>query len=88
VNGANNTATLWFAVSGAARSNGVLNAGYIGFQMLHRAYHAIFLKKHTFVSTLCLHPPSLSSFNNVASDRIHVELCVKVLFLYTPYFAN
>lgn len=48
IHGANNTATFWFALSGAARSNGVLNAGYFGFQMMHRAYYAIVLKKHAF----------------------------------------
>lgn len=75
VHGANNAATLCFALSGVARSNGVLNAGYIGFQMLHRAYHAIVLKKRTYVSPLCLHPQS--SCNNFASDRIHLELYSK-----------
>lgn len=55
IHGANNTATLWFALSGAARSNGVLNAGYFGFQMMHRAYYAIFLKKCAFVSPFILH---------------------------------
>ncbi|KAL3497988.1 hypothetical protein ACH5RR_040720 [Cinchona calisaya] len=47
--GANNIGTLLFALSGAARSNGMLNAGYIGFQTMHWAYDAISLKKHAFV---------------------------------------
>ncbi|XP_027163871.1 GPI mannosyltransferase 2 isoform X1 [Coffea eugenioides] len=43
---ANNVATLCFALSGAARSNGMLNAGYFCFQAMHQAYDAIILKKH------------------------------------------
>uniref|UniRef100_A0A162B1D6 GPI mannosyltransferase 2 n=1 Tax=Daucus carota subsp. sativus TaxID=79200 RepID=A0A162B1D6_DAUCS len=31
MSGAKNKSTLWFALSVLARSNGVLNAGYIGF---------------------------------------------------------
>ncbi|KAK3010340.1 hypothetical protein RJ639_010942 [Escallonia herrerae] len=44
--GANNIATVFLALSGSARSNGVLNAGYICFQTMHSAYDAIFLKKN------------------------------------------
>ncbi|KAI3705422.1 hypothetical protein L1987_75659 [Smallanthus sonchifolius] len=47
--GANNLAALWLAFSGCARSNGVLNAGYIGFQTMHQAYDALFLKKKPFL---------------------------------------
>ncbi|KAK1421587.1 hypothetical protein QVD17_24052 [Tagetes erecta] len=49
LSGANNLAALWLALSGCARSNGVLNAGYIGFQTLHRAYHALFFQKDPFL---------------------------------------
>ncbi|TKY58994.1 GPI mannosyltransferase 2 [Spatholobus suberectus] len=45
VSGGNNLAVLLFALSGCARSNGVLNAGYLCFQTMHRAYHAVFHKK-------------------------------------------
>ncbi|XP_057449100.1 uncharacterized protein LOC130740483 [Lotus japonicus] len=45
VSGGNNKAVLLLALSGCARSNGVLNAGYLCFQTMHRAYHAIFQKK-------------------------------------------
>ncbi|KAJ0771617.1 putative GPI mannosyltransferase 2 [Helianthus annuus] len=45
LSGSNNLASLWFALSGCARSNGVLNAGYIGFQTMHRTYDALFLQK-------------------------------------------
>ncbi|PWA90604.1 hypothetical protein CTI12_AA099260 [Artemisia annua] len=50
MSGANNLATLWFALSGCARSNGVLNAGYIGFQTMHRAYDAVVLQKRPFLA--------------------------------------
>ncbi|XP_076947923.1 uncharacterized protein LOC143619969 [Bidens hawaiensis] len=49
LSGSNNLAAIWFAFSGCARSNGVLNAGYIGFQTMHRAYNALFLQKNTFL---------------------------------------
>ncbi|XP_021890520.1 GPI mannosyltransferase 2 isoform X2 [Carica papaya] len=49
ISGANNTAVLWFALSGLARSNGVLNAGYFCFQTMHWAYEALFLKKRVSV---------------------------------------
>ncbi|KAG9155695.1 hypothetical protein Leryth_003972 [Lithospermum erythrorhizon] len=45
IRGATNYSTLWFALSGCVRSNGVLNAGYICYQTMHSAYDAIFLKK-------------------------------------------
>ncbi|KVI09456.1 hypothetical protein Ccrd_012172 [Cynara cardunculus var. scolymus] len=50
MSGANNFAVLWLAFSGCARSNGVLNAGYIGFQTMHRAYDAVFLQKRAFLA--------------------------------------
>ncbi|KAA8549637.1 hypothetical protein F0562_001345 [Nyssa sinensis] len=54
MSGANNFATLWLALSGSARSNGVLNAGYICFQTMHRAYDAVFLKKHAYLAVQVL----------------------------------
>lgn len=54
MSGANNLATLWLAFSGCARSNGVLNAGYIGFQTMHRAYDAVFLQKSPSLAFLVL----------------------------------
>lgn len=50
VTGGNSVAVLWFALSGCARSNGVLNAGYFCFQTLHRAYDAVFIEKRAYVS--------------------------------------
>ncbi|XP_059628805.1 uncharacterized protein LOC132271444 isoform X1 [Cornus florida] len=49
-----NFATLCLALSGSARSNGVLNAGYICFQTMHQAYDAIFLQKHAFLAVKVL----------------------------------
>ncbi|CAI9106780.1 OLC1v1005999C1 [Oldenlandia corymbosa var. corymbosa] len=48
--GGDNVATLCFALSGAARSNGMLNAGYICFLTMHQAYETIFLKKHSVLA--------------------------------------
>lgn len=45
---------LWLALSGSARSNGVLNAGYFCFQTMHEAYEAIFLKKRAYLSVQVL----------------------------------
>jgi Gpi18-like mannosyltransferase len=50
VSGKNNLSVLLLALSGCARSNGVLNAGYIYFQTMHRAYHALFQNKNVTVS--------------------------------------
>ncbi|XP_038695242.1 GPI mannosyltransferase 2-like isoform X2 [Tripterygium wilfordii] len=50
VSGANSIAVFWFALSGCARSNGVLNAGYFCFQTLHQAYDAVFQKKNACVA--------------------------------------
>ncbi|KAI3890646.1 hypothetical protein MKW92_014172 [Papaver armeniacum] len=54
LSGGNTIAVLLFALSGAARSNGVLNAGYICFQALHRAYDAIVQKKRIGLAVMTL----------------------------------
>ncbi|CAN6902261.1 unnamed protein product [Brassica oleracea] len=54
LSGASNVAVLWFALSGCARSNGILNAGYICFQTMHRAYEALYLKKRVCLSVQVL----------------------------------
>ncbi|KAL9263819.1 GPI mannosyltransferase 2-like protein [Drosera capensis] len=46
MSGANLLSVLWLALSGSARSNGVLNAGYFCFQSMHQLYDAIFVRKH------------------------------------------
>ncbi|KAM7469443.1 hypothetical protein LguiA_007626 [Lonicera macranthoides] len=49
ISGKTNYATLCLALSGSARSNGVLNAGYICFQTMHRAYDVVFVNKRYYV---------------------------------------
>ncbi|CAL9214612.1 unnamed protein product [Arabidopsis halleri] len=50
LSGTSNVAVLWFALSGCARSNGVLNAGYICFQTMHRAYEALYQKRRAYLA--------------------------------------
>ncbi|XP_010458601.1 PREDICTED: GPI mannosyltransferase 2-like isoform X1 [Camelina sativa] len=50
LSGTSNVAVLWFALSGYARSNGVLNAGYICFQTMHRAYEALYQKRRIYLT--------------------------------------
>lgn len=50
VTGGNSIAVLWLAISGCARSNGVLNAGYFCFQTMHQAYDAVFVKKRAYLA--------------------------------------
>ncbi|KAJ4724078.1 GPI mannosyltransferase 2 [Melia azedarach] len=50
MSGAFNISVLWFAISGCARSNGVLNAGYFCFQTMHWAYDALFVKKRVLLT--------------------------------------
>ncbi|XP_022988082.1 GPI mannosyltransferase 2 isoform X1 [Cucurbita maxima] len=45
MSGRNCVSALWLALSSCARSNGVLNAGYICFLTLHWTYDALVLKK-------------------------------------------
>ncbi|KAL8143267.1 hypothetical protein V2J09_016299 [Rumex salicifolius] len=45
ISGAKNISVPWLALSGFARSNGVLNAGYFCFQTMHQCYNAIFVKR-------------------------------------------
>ncbi|KAG7603832.1 GPI mannosyltransferase 2 [Arabidopsis thaliana x Arabidopsis arenosa] len=49
LSGSSNVGVLWFALSGCARSNGILNAGYICFQTMHRAYEALYQKRRAYV---------------------------------------
>ncbi|KAL1199022.1 hypothetical protein V5N11_028361 [Cardamine amara subsp. amara] len=50
LSGNSNIAALWFALSSCARSNGVLNAGYICFQTMHRAYEALYQKRRVYLA--------------------------------------
>lgn len=54
MSGANNVATLLLALSGTARSNGVINAGYICYQTMHNAYDAVFCRRHFFLAVQVL----------------------------------
>ena len=47
--GANTVAVIMLALSGSARSNGALNAGYFCFQALLQAYDATAQKKRPLV---------------------------------------
>ncbi|KAG5628486.1 hypothetical protein H5410_000203 [Solanum commersonii] len=59
--GSNNIATLCLALTGFARSNGVLNAGYICFQTMHRSYKAAFVRKNAGGTLLVLLSGALRS---------------------------
>ncbi|KAI3970266.1 hypothetical protein MKX01_023913 [Papaver californicum] len=61
LSGGNTIAVLLFALSGFARSNGVLNAGYICFQAMHQAYDAIFQKKRIGLAAMTLIDGALRS---------------------------
>lgn len=50
MDGSYNYATLWLALSGCARSNGVLNAGYICYCAMQKVNAAISSKHHSYVS--------------------------------------
>jgi GPI mannosyltransferase 2 len=50
--GANTVAMIMLAVSGSARSNGALNAGYFCFQALLQSYDSAIGKKRPLVSQL------------------------------------
>lgn len=54
MSGAMNLSTLWLALSVLARSNGVLNAGYIGFQTMHQAFDAAYYKKRVYLAVQIL----------------------------------
>nr|XP_007157779.1 hypothetical protein PHAVU_002G098000g [Phaseolus vulgaris]ESW29773.1 hypothetical protein PHAVU_002G098000g [Phaseolus vulgaris] len=86
--GGNNLAVLFFALSGCARSNGVLNAGYLCFQTMHRSFHALFHQKRLplalqiiFVGALrtaCIFAPFLAfqayGYYNICVGRSRDEI--------------
>ncbi|KAL2940755.1 GPI mannosyltransferase 2 [Bienertia sinuspersici] len=49
MSGTSNVPAIFFALSGSARSNGVLNAGYYGFKALHQSYDAVYVKKRALI---------------------------------------
>lgn len=50
LSGVNWKALLLFALSGAARSNGVINAGFFLFQAMHHSYDAFFQQNQTLLA--------------------------------------
>ncbi|XP_073024583.1 uncharacterized protein [Primulina eburnea] len=60
LNGAGYNATFWLALSGLARSNGVLNAGYFCLNAMQRAYKAFYLDKKAFLALKILVSGALS----------------------------
>lgn len=50
MNGKHNYATLWLALSGCARSNGVLNAGYVCYHAMQQLYKAFSSRNRSYVS--------------------------------------
>ncbi|GFP90646.1 GPI mannosyltransferase 2 [Phtheirospermum japonicum] len=49
MSGTNFCATFWFALSGCARSNGVLNAGYICFRSMQQVNEAFISRKRSYL---------------------------------------
>ncbi|CAO2837173.1 unnamed protein product [Amaranthus hypochondriacus] len=49
MSGANIFSVVLFALSGLSRSNGVVNAGYHGFNALHLFYYAMYVKKRAYL---------------------------------------
>ncbi|KAH6799115.1 transferase [Perilla frutescens var. frutescens] len=49
MNGKHNYAPLWLALSGCARSNGVLNAGYICYHAMQRLNKAFFSRNRSYL---------------------------------------
>ncbi|KAK7317903.1 hypothetical protein RJT34_02513 [Clitoria ternatea] len=88
VSGGNDLAVVLFALSGSARSNGVLNAGYICFQTMHRAYHAAFHNNRVTLAlqilivgvlcSACIFAPFLAfqayGYYNLCVGRSHDEI--------------
>ncbi|KAI3454829.1 hypothetical protein Pfo_011492 [Paulownia fortunei] len=71
MNGTYCYATFWLALSGCARSNGVLNAGYICFRTMQQVNEAFVSRKHTYLlsvkvllagalCSLCIFSPFIS----------------------------
>ncbi|KAK4791096.1 hypothetical protein SAY86_031509 [Trapa natans] len=50
LSGFSNVAVVWLTLSGFSRSNGMLNAGYVLFQAMHRANEALFLRKKIWLA--------------------------------------
>ncbi|CAM8949231.1 unnamed protein product [Rhodiola kirilowii] len=51
LSGEKSVAIILLALSGSVRSNGILNAGYVCFETLHRTYDTILHRKSAFAAT-------------------------------------
>ncbi|XP_011625278.1 GPI mannosyltransferase 2 [Amborella trichopoda] len=88
ISGAGWKAVFLLALSGSARSNGLLNAGYLCFQAMHRAYDAIFHKKHAglaakavfagILQSLCIFTPFIAfqayGYFNICKRTLSVDI--------------
>ncbi|CAK9313595.1 unnamed protein product [Citrullus colocynthis] len=88
MSGRHGVSALWLALSCCARSNGVLNAGYICFLTMHWAYDALLLKKcvrralQVLISgafnCMCIFAPFIAfqayGYYNICSGRIPDEM--------------
>ncbi|PIN11726.1 putative Dolichyl-phosphate-mannose-protein mannosyltransferase [Handroanthus impetiginosus] len=89
MNGADCYATFWFALSGCARSNGVLNAGYICFRTMQQVNEAFLSGKRTCLlmvkivlagalRSLCILTPFISfqayGYLNICLDHSVAEM--------------
>ncbi|KAI9091348.1 hypothetical protein K1719_028159 [Acacia pycnantha] len=88
ISGGNSLAVIFLALSGFARSNGVLNAGYFCYQTMHQAYDAVFQKRQASLSLLvvisgafqsaCIFAPFIAfqayGYHNMCVGRSHDEV--------------
>ncbi|XP_054823090.1 uncharacterized protein LOC129321378 isoform X2 [Prosopis cineraria] len=88
ISGGNSMSVIFLALSGSARSNGVLNAGYFCYQTMHRAYDALFQKRQAHLALLavisgafrcaCIFAPFIAyqayGYHNMCVGRSHDEL--------------
>ncbi|XP_028752518.1 GPI mannosyltransferase 2 isoform X2 [Neltuma alba] len=76
ISGGNSLAVVFLALSGLARSNGVLNAGYFCYQTMHLAYDAVFQKRQA--CSACIFAPFIAfqayGYHNMCVGRSHDEL--------------
>ncbi|KAK9156606.1 hypothetical protein Scep_003180 [Stephania cephalantha] len=80
LSGSSTAAVLLLAVSGSARSNGVLNAGYFCFQAMHQAYDAILRKKHAW-------PQSISANMLMLAVQVLITGVVRAMCIFVPFIA-
>ncbi|KAK9170534.1 hypothetical protein Syun_002674 [Stephania yunnanensis] len=87
LSGSSTAAVLLLAVSGSARSNGVLNAGYFCFQAMHRAYDAILRKKHANVHGGYHNVGKMSGRNRMLAVQVLITGVVRAMCIFVPFIA-